>query len=118
MVELRVPPRVVEVTVTHVGGVRSGVAGTYNRSELMDERKSVRMLGDARSGHRSATARKCCQPATKAEAKVTIRRLKIPEEPGALTRDECIIQTVLEIIGGATVMEDGIERQIGPHDVQ
>jgi len=41
-------------TVNHVGGVRSGVAGTYNRSELMDERKSVRMLGDARSGHRSA----------------------------------------------------------------
>ena len=39
MVELRVPPHVVEVTVNHIGGTRSGVAGTYNRSELMDERK-------------------------------------------------------------------------------
>ena len=33
------PPHVVEVTVNHIGGTRSGVAGTYNRSELMDERK-------------------------------------------------------------------------------
>jgi hypothetical protein len=30
-----VPPHVVEVTVNHIGGTRSGVAGTYNRSELM-----------------------------------------------------------------------------------
>ena len=35
MVELRVPPHVVEVTVNHIGGTRSGVAGNYNRSELM-----------------------------------------------------------------------------------
>jgi hypothetical protein len=28
-----------------------------------------------------------------------------------------IVETVLEIIGGATVIEDGIERQIGPHDI-
>jgi hypothetical protein len=118
MVELRVPPHVVEVTVNHIGGARSGVAGTYNRSELMDERKGARMLGDARSGHCSATAGECCQPATKAEAKVTVRRLKIPEEPRALTREECIVQTVLGIIGGATVIQDGIERQIGPHDIQ
>jgi integrase len=41
MVEIRVPPHVVEVTVNHIGGVRSGVAGTYNRSELMDERKEA-----------------------------------------------------------------------------
>jgi integrase len=41
MVELRVPPHVVEVTVNHIGGTRSGVAGTYNRSELMDERKEA-----------------------------------------------------------------------------
>jgi hypothetical protein len=118
MVELRVPPHVVEVTVNHIGGARSGVAGTYNRSELMDERKGARMLGDARSGHCSATAGECCQPATKAEAKVTVRRLKIPEEPRTLTREECIVKTVLGIIGGATVIQDGIERQIGPHDIQ
>jgi len=42
MVELRVPPHVVEVTVNHIGGTRSGVAGTYNCSELMDERKEAR----------------------------------------------------------------------------
>jgi len=36
-----VPPHVVEVTVNHIGGTRSGVAGTYNRSELMDERKEA-----------------------------------------------------------------------------
>jgi hypothetical protein len=41
MVELRVPPHVVEVTVNHIGGARSGVAGTFNRSELMDERKEA-----------------------------------------------------------------------------
>ena len=41
MVELRVPPHVVEVVVNHIGGTRSGVAGTYNRSELMDERKEA-----------------------------------------------------------------------------
>ena len=41
MVELRVPPHVVEVTVNHIGGTRSGVAGTYNRSELTDERKEA-----------------------------------------------------------------------------
>jgi hypothetical protein len=38
MVELRVLPHVVEVTV---GGTRSGVAGTHNRSEFMDERKEA-----------------------------------------------------------------------------
>jgi hypothetical protein len=30
-----------EVTVNHIGGTRSGVAGNYNRSELMDERKEA-----------------------------------------------------------------------------
>ncbi len=53
-----------------------------------------------------------------AEAKMTVRRLKVPEEPRPLTREECIVKTVLGIIGGATVIEDGIERQIGPHDIQ
>lgn len=44
-------------------------------------------------------------------------RLKTPEDPMPLTREECIVETVLGIIGGATVIEDGIERQIGPHDI-
>ena len=44
-------------------------------------------------------------------------RLKNPEDPRPLTREECIVETVLGIIGGATVIEDGIERQIGPHDI-
>jgi hypothetical protein len=35
------PPHVVEVTVNHIGGRRSGVAGPYNRSRLMDERKEA-----------------------------------------------------------------------------
>ena len=46
-----------------------------------------------------------------------IARLKTPEDPRPLAREECIVETVLEIIGGATVIEDGIERQIGPHDI-
>jgi hypothetical protein len=44
-------------------------------------------------------------------------RLKTPEDPRPLTREECIVETVLGIIGGATVIEDGIERHIGPHDI-
>ena len=44
-------------------------------------------------------------------------RLKAPKDPRPLTREECIVETVLGIIGGATVIEDGIERQIGPHDI-
>ena len=43
--------------------------------------------------------------------------LKTPEDPRPLTREEWIVETVLGIIGGATVIEDGIERQIGPHDI-
>jgi hypothetical protein len=45
-----------------------------------------------------------------------VRRLKIPEKPKFLT-EECIVETVLGIIGGATVVEDGVERHIGPHDI-
>jgi len=45
-------------------------------------------------------------------------RLKTPEDPRPLTREECIVETVLGIIGGATVIEDGIERQIDPHDIR
>ena len=44
-------------------------------------------------------------------------RLKTTEDARPLIREECIVETVLEIIGGATVIEDGIERQIGPHDI-
>jgi hypothetical protein len=43
-------------------------------------------------------------------------RLKTTEDPRPLTREECIVEAVLEIIGAAMVIEDGIERQIGPHD--
>jgi integrase len=38
MAELGVRSDVVELTVNHVSGSRGGVAGTYNRSELMPER--------------------------------------------------------------------------------
>ncbi len=34
-------PHIVEVTVNRIGGTLSGVAGTYNRSDLMDERKEA-----------------------------------------------------------------------------
>jgi hypothetical protein len=44
-------------------------------------------------------------------------RLHTPKAPRPLTREECIVETVLEMIGGATVTEDGMERQIGPHDI-
>ena len=39
-------------------------------------------------------------------------RLKTPQHARSLTREECIVETVLEIIGGATVIEDGIEYHI------
>ena len=42
---------------------------------------------------------------------------KTTEDPRPLIREECIVETVLGIIGGATVIEDGVERQIGPHDI-
>ena len=44
-------------------------------------------------------------------------RLKTTEDARPLIREECIVETVLEIIGRATVIEDGVERQIGPHDI-
>ena len=39
-------------------------------------------------------------------------RLKTPEDPRPPTREEYIVETVLGIIGGATVIEDGIERTL------
>jgi hypothetical protein len=39
MVELGVAPHVVEMVVNHVSGHRAGVAGIYNRSEMLPERQ-------------------------------------------------------------------------------
>jgi integrase len=41
LVELGVPPHVVELMVNHVSGTRGGVAGVYNRSEMRAERKAA-----------------------------------------------------------------------------
>ena len=41
MGELGVPPHVIERTINHVSGHLSGVAGTYNRSKLMPERRAA-----------------------------------------------------------------------------
>lgn len=41
MVELGVLPHVVEAVLNHVSGAKAGVAGIYNRSELMPERKAA-----------------------------------------------------------------------------
>ena len=41
MVELKVPTNVVELVVNHVSGTRAGVAGVYNRSEMLDERRAA-----------------------------------------------------------------------------
>jgi hypothetical protein len=38
MVDLKVPPHVVELVVNHISGIRVGVAGLYNKAELIDER--------------------------------------------------------------------------------
>ena len=41
LAELRVPVDVIEKTVNHLSGTRGGVAGVYNRSELLDERRAA-----------------------------------------------------------------------------
>jgi integrase len=41
MAELGVRPDVIEAVVNHVSGARAGVAGTYNRSELLAERRAA-----------------------------------------------------------------------------
>jgi integrase len=41
LIELGVAPHVVEAAVNHISGVKAGVAGTYNRSELMPERRTA-----------------------------------------------------------------------------
>jgi integrase len=39
--ELGVPPHVIELTVNHVSGSRGGIAGVYNKAEMMPERKAA-----------------------------------------------------------------------------
>jgi integrase len=39
MAELGIPPDVIELCVNHVSGTRGGIAGVYNRSELLPERR-------------------------------------------------------------------------------
>jgi integrase len=41
MAELGVRPDVIELTVNHISGHRAGVAGTYNKSEQLDERRAA-----------------------------------------------------------------------------
>ena len=41
MAEIGVAPHVIELTLNNVSGVRAGVAGIYNRSELLPERKTA-----------------------------------------------------------------------------
>jgi integrase len=41
MAELGIRPDVIELTVNHVSGSRGGIAGVYNRSELLDERRAA-----------------------------------------------------------------------------
>jgi integrase len=41
MAELGIRPDVIELTVNHVSGSRGGIAGVYNKSELMAERRAA-----------------------------------------------------------------------------
>jgi integrase len=41
MAELRIPHDVIELCVNHISGVRAGVAGTYNRAQLLSERQAA-----------------------------------------------------------------------------
>jgi integrase len=41
MAELGIRPDVIELTVNHVSGSRGGIAGVYNRSQLLPERKAA-----------------------------------------------------------------------------
>jgi integrase len=41
MAEIGVPPHIVELCLNHVSGARAGVAGTYNRSVQMAERRAA-----------------------------------------------------------------------------
>jgi integrase len=39
--EMGIAPHIIELTINHAGGSRAGVAGTYNKSELLPERRSA-----------------------------------------------------------------------------
>ena len=39
--ELGIAPHIIELCVNHISGARAGVAGVYNRSELLPERKAA-----------------------------------------------------------------------------
>jgi integrase len=41
MAELGIAPHVIEMAVNHVSGHRGGVAGVYNKSELLPERRAA-----------------------------------------------------------------------------
>jgi integrase len=41
MAELGIAPHVIELCVNHVSGARAGVAGVYNRSEMLPERRAA-----------------------------------------------------------------------------
>lgn len=41
MIELGVAPHVVELVVNHISGAKAGVAGVYNRSQMLPERKAA-----------------------------------------------------------------------------
>lgn len=41
MAELGIPPHVVELVVNHISGARGGIAGVYNKSELLPERRAA-----------------------------------------------------------------------------
>jgi integrase len=41
MAELGIAPHIIELCVNHVSGTRGGVAGIYNRSEMMTERRAA-----------------------------------------------------------------------------
>jgi integrase len=48
MAEIGIRPDVIELCVNHVSGARAGVAGVYNRSELLPERRSALEAWSAR----------------------------------------------------------------------
>ena len=41
MAELGIRPDVIELVVNHVSGHRGGIAGVYNRSEILPERRAA-----------------------------------------------------------------------------
>jgi integrase len=48
IVELGIPPHIIEVVLNHINGHKAGVAGIYNRAEHSAERKAALELWAAR----------------------------------------------------------------------